>query len=68
MRRTSGGFGDKRQGAANDDECVQTAALRAAATIGRPLGSASFRDAIAARTGRDARLEKRGRKKRIVGD
>jgi hypothetical protein len=39
------------------------AALRAAETIGRPLGSDSFLDGVAARTGRDARPSKRRRKK-----
>jgi hypothetical protein len=39
-------------------------ARRAAETIGRRLGSAPLLDAIAARTGRDARPPKRGRKKK----
>src|SRR5579863_10187486 len=40
------------------------AALRAAETIGRPLGSESFLGRIAALTGRDARPRKRGPKRR----
>jgi putative transposase len=39
-------------------------ALRAAETLGRPLGSPDFLDRLAARTGRDPRPGKRGRKKR----
>jgi putative transposase len=35
-------------------------ALRASETIGRPLGSPAFLDALAARTGRDPRPRKRG--------
>lgn len=38
------------------------AALRAAETIGRPLGSAAFLDRLAAMTGRDARPRPRGPK------
>ncbi len=37
-------------------------ALRAAETIGRPLGSASFRDRLTAATGRDPRPKRRGPK------
>ena len=40
------------------------AALRAAETIGRPLGSPAFLDRVAALTGRDPRPAKRGRKPR----
>jgi putative transposase len=43
-------------------------ALRATEPIGRPLGSDSFLDAIAALTGRDARPGRRGRKRKVVGD
>ncbi len=39
-------------------------ALRAAETIGRPLGSASFLDRLAAATGRDPRPRRRGPKPR----
>jgi putative transposase len=42
------------------------AVLRAAETIGRPLGSEVFLDEIARRTGRDARPRKRGRKKKGI--
>ena len=38
------------------------AALRGAETIGRPLGSHTFLDRLAALTGRDPRPRKRGRK------
>ena len=40
------------------------AALRAAETIGRPLGSPAFLDRVAALSGRDPRPAKRGRKRR----
>ena len=40
--------------------------LRAAETIGRPLGSESFLDAVASLTGRDARPAKRGPKNRGI--
>ena len=40
------------------------APLRAAETIGRPLGSPAFLDAIASRTGKDPRPGKRGPKRR----
>ena len=43
------------------------AALRAAETIGRPLGSPAFLDRVAALTGRDPRPAKRGRKPAKVG-
>jgi putative transposase len=42
-------------------------ALRAAETLGRPLGSPDFLDRLAARTGRDPRPGKRGRKKQKAG-
>ena len=42
------------------------AALRAAETIGRPLGAPAFLDRLAALTGRDPRPGKRGRKSRAV--
>jgi putative transposase len=41
------------------------AALRAAETIGRPLGASPFLDRLAALTGRDPRPRKRGRKPRL---
>jgi putative transposase len=40
-------------------------ALRAAETIGRPLGSAAFLDFLAAATGRDPRPKRRGPKPRV---
>jgi len=40
------------------------AALRAAETIGRPLGGPAFLERVAASTGRDPRPAKRGRKPR----
>ena len=45
-------------------DAARIAALRAAETIGRPLGSARFLNNIAVLTGRDARPAKRGPKKR----
>ena len=42
-------------------------ALRAAETIGRPLGSAAFLDRLAAATGRDPRPKRRGPKPRGNG-
>ncbi len=45
---------------------AQLAALRAAETIGRPLGDEAFLDKIAALTGRDARPAKRGPKKKGI--
>ena len=61
LDRCAGGFADL---IATEPSADQMTALRAAETIGRPLGSERFLDAIAARTGRDARPQKRGRKKR----
>ena len=49
-----------------DPDSRGIAALRAAETIGRPLGSAGFLDKIAALTGRDARPRKRGRKQKGI--
>jgi putative transposase len=40
-------------------------ALRAAETIGRPLGSPSFLDRVAVTTGRDPRPKRRGPKPKI---
>ncbi len=44
-----------------------TASLRAAETIGRPLGAPPFLDRLAALAGRDPRPQKRGRKPRAAG-
>lgn len=49
-----------------EPEPIQMAALRAAETIGRPLGAEGFLDRIAALTGRDARPAKRGPKKKGI--
>jgi putative transposase len=61
LARRAGRFADLIDAA---PDARQMAALRAAETIGRPLGSASFLDNIAVLTGRDARPAKRGPKKR----
>jgi len=45
-------------------EPARIAALRAAETIGRPLGADAFLDRLAAMTGRDPRPGRRGRKSR----
>jgi putative transposase len=52
----------------DEPDATKLAALRAAETIGRPLGSPEFLDRIAARTGRDPRPGKRGPKKRSLGE
>ncbi len=61
LNRCAGRFADLL-----DDEPAPAllAALRAAETIGRPLGSPDFLASLAARMGRDPRPGKRGRKKR----
>ncbi len=59
--RCAGRFADLLE---DDPDLAKTAALRAAETIGRPLGSQDFLDRLAARTGRDPRPGKRERKKR----
>jgi putative transposase len=61
LARCAGRFADLIDAA---PDARQMAALRAAETIGRPLGSASFLDNIAVLTGRDARPAKRGPKKK----
>ena len=61
LARCHGRFADWLD--AEEDEAA-TAALRAAETIGRPLGGADFLDRIAAMAGRDPRPGTRGRKKR----
>jgi hypothetical protein len=45
---------------------ARIAALRAAETIGRPLGTSAFLGRLAALTGRDPRPGKRGRKSRAA--
>ena len=61
LARCAGRFEDL---IATAPDARQLAALRAAETIGRPLGSERFLDRIASLTGRDARPGKRGRKKK----
>jgi putative transposase len=60
LERCAGRFADLIDSEPNPR---QLAALRAAETIGRPLGSDGFLDAIANLTGRDARPAKRGRRR-----
>jgi len=60
LERSAGRFADLIE---TDADPGRIAALRAAETIGRPLGSESFLDKIAALTGRDARPRKRGPKR-----
>jgi len=59
LERCGGRFGDLIDAPAAPE---QIAALRAAETIGRPLGSPAFLDRLAATTGRDARPKPRGPK------
>ncbi len=59
LERCGGRFADLLDGPLAPEA---VAALRAAETIGRPLGSPAFLDALAARTGRDPRPRKRGPK------
>ncbi len=61
LDRCGGRFADLLESEADP---AALAALRAAETLGRPLGSPDFLDRLAARTGRDPRPGKRGRKKR----
>jgi putative transposase len=63
LDRCAGRFADLIE-AEPDSRAV--AALRAAETIGRPLGSESFLDKIAVLTGRDARPGKRGPKRKGI--
>ena len=59
LERCNFRFGDLIDAPASDEAM---AALRAAETIGRPLGSLAFLDGIAALAGRDPRPRKRGPK------
>jgi putative transposase len=61
LERCGGGFADL---IATPPSAEAVAALRASETIGRPLGTAAFLDALAARLGRDPRPRKRGPKPR----
>ena len=51
---------------AEEPDPARIAALRAAETIGRPLGAGAFLDRVAGLTGRDPRPGKRGRKRRAA--
>jgi putative transposase len=61
LSRCAGRFADLLD---EEPDPAALAGLRAAETIGRPLGSPEFLDSLAARMGRDPRPGKRGRKKR----
>ncbi len=63
LERCGGRFADL---IAEEPDPARIAALRAAETIGRPLGDAAFLDRLAALTGRDPRPGKRGRKSRAA--
>src|SRR5271165_1874585 len=62
LERCGGRFADL---IAEEPDPARIAALRAAETIGRPLGADAFLDRVAALTGRDPRPGKRGRKSRV---
>lgn len=64
LERSGGRFADIIDTVPRADAAV---ALRAAETIGRPLGSAAFLDRVAALTGRDPRPRKRGPKAKDEG-
>ena len=59
LERSNRRFGDLIDAPASSEAM---AALRGAETISRPLGSPAFLDRLAALTGRDPRLRKRGPK------
>ena len=63
LERCGGRFADL---IAEEPDPARIAALRAAETIGRPLGAGAFLDRLAALTGRDPRPGKRGRKSRAA--
>ena len=63
LERCGGRFADL---IAEEPDPARIAALRAAETIGRPLGAGAFLDRLAALTGRDRRPGKRGRKSRAT--
>ncbi len=65
MSRCGGHFADL---IADEPAPALIAALRAAETIGRPLGRPAFLDRLAALTGRDPRPQKRGRKPRLAAE
>jgi putative transposase len=64
LERSGGRFADLLETAAPIDTI---ATLRAAETIGRPIGSPSFLDAVAVRLGRDPRPRKRGPRRQAMG-
>ena len=64
LERCGGRFADLL---AEEPDPARIAALRAAETIGRPVGAGAFLDRLAALTGRDPRPGKRGRKPRAAG-
>ena len=61
LSRCAGRFADL---IAEEADTALVAALRAAETIGRPLGQPAFLDRLATLAGRDPRPKKRGRKPR----
>jgi putative transposase len=63
LSRCGGRFADL---IAEETDAALVAALRAAETIGRPLGPPAFLDRLAALAGRDPRPGKRGRKPRLA--
>src|SRR5208337_588116 len=63
LERCGGRFADL---IAEEADPAKITALRAAETIGRPLGAGDFLDRLAALTGRDPRPGKRGRKSRAA--
>jgi putative transposase len=63
LSRCGGRFADL---IAEETDAALVAALRAAETIGRPLGPPEFLDRLAALAGRDPRPGKRGRKPRLA--
>ena len=65
LKRMAGRFADLLDA---DPTPQELAALRAAETIGRPLGSPAFLDHLEARLGRAVRPAKRGRPKRVDQD
>ncbi len=65
LSRSGGRFADL---IADEPAPALIAALRAAETIGRPLGDPQFLDRLAARVGRDPRPRKRGRKPLLAGE
>jgi putative transposase len=53
---------------ASEPAAALVASLRAAETIGRPLGAPPFLDRLSVLAGRDPRPRKRGRKPRLAAD